>query len=56
MSNIVIYLVSIFIILNSYFAKSLGKIVKSYLTADDAEEISGFVFNSEKIINVLVFQ
>ena len=51
----IIFTFSIFFISNNSFAKSPEKIVKSYLKADDAEERSEFVLDSEKTIKYMNF-
>ena len=58
MSKKIIYLIftfSIIFISNNSFAKSPEKIVKSYLKADDVEERSEFVSDSEKTIKYMNF-
>ena len=50
-----IFFFSIFFISNNSFAKSPEKIVKSYLKADDVEERSEFVIDSEKTIKYMDF-
>ena len=58
MSKKIIYLIftfSIIFISNNSFAKSPEKIVKSYLKADDVEERSEFISDSEKTIKYMNF-